>query len=204
MKILRALIDIVRLAIPEKIIAYRNILSKLTGNQFFPTPYIPLADVAVVVNALETAYIEAQDGSHTANSIMHDKELIADNDIRVLAHYVNQMSNGEETKLLSSGFNISKDVPPIAKPILSVVDGPHSGSAMAITTALDGSGVHVWQIHKGGIPALETDWETVKMTPLASILLDDLEVGTYVAVRVSSVTVKGTSEYCIPVVKLIN
>ena len=204
MKTLRALIDIVRLAIPEKIIAYRNILSKLIANPFFPNPYVSLDDVTGVVNALETAYIAAQDGSHTANSIMHDKELLADNGIRVLAHYVNQMSNGEETKLLSSGFNISKDVSPLAKPILSVVDGPHSGSAMAITTALDGSGVHVWQIHKGGIPALETDWETVKMTPLATILLDDLEVGTYVAVRVSSVTVKGTSEYCIPVVKLIN
>ena len=204
MKTLKALIDIVRLAIPEKIIAYRNILSKLTGNQFFPNPYIPLADVTVIVNALETAYIAAQDGSHTANSIMHDKELIADNDIRVLAHYVNQTSNGDETKLLSSGFNISKDSPSLAKPILSVVDGPHSGSITAITTALESSGVHVLQIHKGGIPALESDWETVKMTPLATILVDNLEVGTYVAVRVSSVTAKGTSEYCIPVVKLIN
>ncbi len=204
MRILKALIDIVRFAIPEKIVSYRNIISKLTGNPYYVAPYIPLAEATLAINALETAYIAAQDGSHMANSSMHDKELLVDNNFRVLAHYVNQIANGDETKLLSSGFNISKEWTPITKPILSVVDGPHPGSAQASTTSLDGPGVHVWQIHKGGLPLLETEWETVKMSPAASTVIEDLEIGTFLAVRVCAVTAKGTSEYCIPVVKLIN
>ena len=39
MKVLSALIDIVRFIIPEKIISYRGIIFKLTDNPYYPKPY---------------------------------------------------------------------------------------------------------------------------------------------------------------------
>ena len=70
--------------------------------------------------------------------------------------------------LLSSGFNISKDTPSVSKPILSVVDGLHSGELKFITKAIYAAGVYIWQIYIGGIPTLESDWKTVEMTTSAS------------------------------------
>ena len=204
MKVLRALIDIVKLPIRERVVAYRVIISKMTNNPNFPTPYIPLADATLAINAFEAAIIASYDGSHIAKSIMHDKEAIADNIIRVYAQYVNQTCNGDETKLLSSGFNISKGVPPLAKPILAVEYGLHSGELKFITKAIYAAGVYIWQIYIGGIPTLESDWKTVEMTTSASYLLKDLEVGTLIGVRVAAITPSGTTEFCVPVVKLVN
>ena len=148
--------------------------------------------------------IAGDDGSHIAKSNMHDKVAVVDNFIRVYAQYVNQLANGDETKLLSSGFNISKEAPSVSKPILSVVDGLHSGELKFITKAIYAAGVYIWQIYIGGIPTLESDWKTVEMTTSASYLLKDLEVGTLIGVRVAAITPSGTTEFCVPVVKLVN
>ena len=204
MRLLRALIDIIKFPIKEKVVACRNIVFKMTANPYFQQPYISLADFTLAINALEAAIIAADDGSHTAKSNMHDKAAVVDNFIRVYAQYVNQVANGDETKLLSSGFNISKDTPSVSKPILSVVDGLHSGELKFITKAIYAAGVYIWQIYIGGIPTLESDWKTVEMTTSASYLLKDLEVGTLIGVRVAAITPSGTTEFCVPVVKLVN
>ena len=60
MKVLRALIDIVKLPIRERVVAYRVIISKMTNNPNFPTPYIPLADATLAINAFEAAIIASE------------------------------------------------------------------------------------------------------------------------------------------------
>ncbi len=204
MKILRALIDIVKFPSREKVVAYRNIVFKMTANQYYTAPYIPLTEATLAIDAFEAAIIAADDGSHVAKSIMHDKEEIVDNIIRVYAHYVNQVANGNETKLLSSGFNITPNTPAVTKAILAVVDGAHSGSLKFIAKAIYGAGAYDWQICKGGIPVLESDYEAVDITTAASHEMSGLEVGTQVAVRCRAVTPNGKTEFCVPVVKIVN
>ena len=85
-----------------------------------------------------------------------------------------------------------------------MVDGLHSGELKFITKAIYVAGVYIWQIYIGGIPTLESDWKTVEMTTSASYLLKDLEVGTLIGVRVAAITPSGTTEFCVPVVKLVN
>ncbi len=204
MKILRALIDIVKFPIREKIIASRNIVVKMTANTFYTQPYIPLTEFTLAIDALEAAIIAADDGSQTAKSIMHDKETALDNIIRVYAQYVNQVANGDETKLLSSGFNISRELPPVTKQILSVVDGVHPGEVKFITKAIYAAGVYIWQISMGGLPTSEADWKTVEMTTSASYVMTGLEPGSIIAVRVAAVTPSGTTEFCVPVLKIVN
>ena len=176
----------------------------MEGNPHFGSPYISIADALASVDALEAAIIAADDGSQTAISIMHDKEIIADDIIRVYALYVNQEAKGDETKLLSSGFNISKDVPPLPKAALSVVDGTHSGEVKFISKAGYHVGVYIWQIHMGGIPALESEWVTVDMSTAATYTMKGLVIGSIIAVRVATVSPDGTSDFCVPVIKVVN
>ena len=204
MKIQRALIDIIKTPVREKVVVYRGVFSKMTANPYYTNPYIPVAEAIAAVDALELAIIAADDGSHVAAAIMHDKEVVADNIVRVFVQYVNHVAKGNEAMLLSSGFNISKDVPPLAKPILSLVDGSHSGEVKFITKAAYAVGVYIWQIYIGGVPTLESEWVTVEMTTAASYTMKGLVVGSFIGVRVATVTPDGTSEFCVPVVKVVN
>ncbi len=65
-------------------------------------------------------------------------------------------------------------------------------------------GVYIWQIGIGGIPTLETDWKTVEMTTSASYVMKGLDLGSIIAVRVAAVTPSGTTEFCVPVLKIVN
>ena len=63
----------------------------------FPTPDVSLADATKAVDALETAYLAAKDGSHTAVALMHDAEDAADNLFRILVAYVDRIADGSES-----------------------------------------------------------------------------------------------------------
>lgn len=56
MKKLKALLDFIQLSVIEKIAFYRSVLTHLTGNETFPNPDAPLAEVKAAIDALDTAY----------------------------------------------------------------------------------------------------------------------------------------------------
>ena len=66
----------------------------------------------------------AKDGSHTAVSVMHDKEKIADKTFHIVANYVDKIADGDETQILSSGFHGSKQPTPRQKTHLGGHQGP--------------------------------------------------------------------------------
>ena len=120
------------LSVPEQIERGRLIIGKMTGNANYTTPSPTLVVVGGAADALETAY-NASRG--------HDKELVALMKLRridllfvigQLAAYVQLTSDGDEEKILSSGFSVrSARVihPDIAGPVFNVqlTDGSNSG-----------------------------------------------------------------------------
>ena len=59
------------------------------------------------------------------------------------AHYVDSIANGDETKIISSGFHESKQPIPFNKPALSVMDTAHSGIIKLIAKAILGARAYI-------------------------------------------------------------
>ena len=123
MKKLQILWDFIRFSVTEKVAFYRNVIAKLTDNPTYPMPPIALSDAKTAVDTLDASIIAARDGSHFSVSTMHDNEKVADAIFRVLANYVESTADGDETKIINSGFHGTKQPTPIQKATLAVVDG---------------------------------------------------------------------------------
>jgi hypothetical protein len=74
-------------------------------NTAFPNPQPALTEVAGAATALENAYKEALNGGRIQTAFMHQCELALDTLIVSLAGYVQSVSRGDETIILSSGFD---------------------------------------------------------------------------------------------------
>lgn len=203
MRQIKVLVDFIELAIAIKIAFFRNVIIKLTGNATFASPDVPLTEVETLVNNLETAYLESRDGSHTAIARMHDAEKAANHAFRILAAYVNRIANGDETKILESGFNPSKQHMQPSKPELAVKDNGKSGSVKLVAKAVEKAGAYIWQMVKGGIPADESGWQTIGHSKGANFEMHDLEPAQKYWFRVSAITSKGTLDFTTPVMKLV-
>ena len=147
MKTLKALLDFVLFSASEKVIFFKNVLLCLTANPAFQNPDVPLAEANTAVDNFELALLAAADGSHTAISLMHDSEKAVTLKFRNLALYVTRLSEGDASKILSSGFNVSSQPITKDKPILSVTDGTHRGTAKGSLKSVPKSGAYVWEIN---------------------------------------------------------
>jgi hypothetical protein len=203
MKRIKVLLEFIRLAVPDKIAFYRNVIVKLTANQAFPAPDIPLEDAKLRVDKLESSYLAAKDGSHVAIATLRDSEAEADEEFRILAAYADRTSAGDETKILSSGFQPSKQPLPIQKPALAVEDGNNSGSIKLIAKAVDKAGSYIWQMAKGALPANDGDWITIGFTTQANNEVSGLDAATKYYFRVAAITSTGTTDFCTPVLKVV-
>lgn len=203
MKRIKVLLDFFRLSVAEKIEFYRNVIAKLTGNATYPTPDKPLADAKVVVDKLETTLIAAKDGARTAVSAMHDAEAAADIVFRSLAAYVDKMAQGDETKILSSGFHPSQQPAPYTKNPLSASNGANSGSVKLLAKAIEGAVSYIWQQAEGKVPDTDAEWTIAGYSTRASYDITGLPIATKYYFRVAAVTPYGTTDFTAPVLKVI-
>ena len=203
MKKIKVVLDFIQFAVSQKIAFYRNVIAKLTDNPIYPNPEVPLADAKAVVDDFEAASVAARDGGHTAVSNMHDKETAADAVFRILVNYVINIADGDETKILSSGFHGSKQPVAQQKARLVVNNGSHSGSVKLVAKAIDKAGAYIWQYAKDALPTNESEWITVASTTQSYYELDGLTVAATYYFRVAAVTPSGTTDFCAPVSKIV-
>jgi len=203
MKKIKTLKDFIKFAVAIKVAFYLNVIAKLSNNPIFLTPDVALADAAIAVANIEAAALAAEDGGATAKSHLRDVIEAADLLFVRLAHYVDSIANGDETKVLSSGFNESKQPIPYNKPALTAMDTAHSGMIKLIAKAILGARAYIWQMATAEQPT-ESDWVTISTTTAATYTHEGLTPATYCNFRVAAVTPAGISEFCAPVKKLIN
>ena len=203
MKKIKILLDFIRLAVAEKIAFYRNVITKLTGNAVFPTPDVPLTEAKTAVDKLEASLLASKDGSHTAIAVLHADEEAADDIFRTLAAYVDRISDGDESEMLSSGFHVSKQPVPIQKAALAVEDGPNSGSIKLVAKAVEKAGAYIWQYAKDTLPTSESSWTQAGTGTRSFYEMTGLTVAAKYYFRVAAVTPDGTSDFSAPVLKVI-
>ncbi len=204
MKTFIALLDFVSIPIKTKPTYFNNVITHLTNNPFYTTPDVPLETLQLAVDNLELAILAAADGSHPAISAMHDS---ADAVTLLFKHtvaYVNRIANGDLTKILSSGFNASSQPVARVKETLVVSDGPRSGTAKATTQPVEHAGAYSWEKRITSAAGVQGVWGPAGLTTQANILIEGLEVGSILEVKVLAVTTTGVTDFCVPVSKLIN
>lgn len=204
MKRIKVLLDFIELSVAEKIVFFRNVLAKLkAGASVFTNPDESLDTAGTSVDSLEANYIAASGGGHAATVAMHASEDAADEIFRVLAAYVDRIAKGDESIILSSGFNTSKQPTPAQKADLTVVSGGNSGTVKLTAKAVKGAGSYIWQMAKGALPTDESGWTSIGFTTQASNEVTGLEVATKYYFRVAAITNTGTTDFTAAVLKVV-
>jgi len=198
MKKLKVLLAFIQLSVVEKIAFYRNVIIKLTDNRLFVNPDASLETAQAAVDKLESSFLASRDGSHTAVATMHADEVAADTIFRTLATYVDRIADGDEVKILSSGFQISKQPIVAQKPALAVENGLHSGSVKLIAKAVDRAGAYIWQYSLDG-----AEWVVGGNSTASTFLLEGLTVAKKYYFRVAAVTPTGTTDFTATVAKVV-
>ena len=199
----KVLLSFVHHSLKTKVSYYHNVLAKLTGNLTYATPDPSLADAAALLNQLEAALVSASDGSHTAISAVHDCEIATDKAFRGLALYVDKIADGDETKILSAGFQASKDPTPRIKVPLLANDGSHSGCVNLISDTHPKGCAYIFRVSKDVLPTDANGWTVVATVAQSKYEVSGLVVGCYYYFDVAVVTPTGTTDFCAPVKKLV-
>ncbi len=198
MRKFKAVSTFTRLSIVEKASFCRNVIVKMTNNATFSAPDVPLADALEALNAFDAAILGAKDGGHTAISIRNDCEKVVDAKFILLAKYADRIADGDETTILSSGFNFSRQPSIPSKDTLTVSDGAFPSSIHPKRIPVPNAGSYWWQIRLAGT----TEWITYVSTQ-SSIVISDLTVGVVYEIQVAAVTSQGQQPFCSIVTKLV-
>ena len=199
----KVLLSFTLIAPGEKASYYRNVVAKFTGNALFSTPIISLAALNTALDKFEADILAARDGGYLAVAVMHDSEIAIDKMFRSLAHYVDMIADGDETIILSAGFQASKDTAARVKAPITAHDGDHSGSVRINYKANERAGAYIIQWSKDGLPTTDSGWEVLATVTQTSYVVSNLVVGCYYYFRVAAVTPDGTTEFSEPVRKLV-
>lgn len=149
-----------------------NVLTSLTGNANFPSPYEALTVIAAAISNLSIAIDAQKPGDVASTAAVHAKATEVKACLKVLAIYVWRKAGGDEAIALTSGFDISK---PATKGIktFNVKPGKLSGEADLETSSF-GSAGYAW--YKSTDPI--GTWEVVTFTTVSKTTITGLTPGT--------------------------
>jgi hypothetical protein len=86
----------------------KGVKTQMTDNSNFPTPEPTLDELGLATDAYELALEQVKNGGKEATSNKNDKRAALAELLKNLATYVEIASNGDKTKILSSGFEPNK------------------------------------------------------------------------------------------------
>ena len=203
MKKYKVLLDFVKLTPPAKINFCRNVILNLTGNPNYLTPDITLADAIAAIDDYEQSILANADSNHLSTVTMHNKAKILDNLFINLAAYVQRVADGDEAIILSSGFSTTRQPVYQQKPVLAIIDGLNAGSITLTAKAIEFAVAYIWQYAKDAIPENEADWIIAGYSTTAHFEMADLNDLTKYYFRCAAITTQGTTDFCVPVSKVI-
>ena len=145
----------------------RNVIAKMTGNPNFTTPAVTMAEMGTLADAFELAIEEATNGSRQSKLVRNELRDQVRDMLRKQADYVRQVCAGDEVKLDSSGFELSRQREPIGIP--STPRGMEArftnlqGELELRWKSVYGAhGYQIWMTEKD--PAVDGAWEAIGYT----------------------------------------
>ena len=174
----------------------RNVVTQLTGNPNFTTPFPTLATVTTALDDLETKIAEALDGGRLALAARRASKASALSLLRQLAAWVQAHSAGDVNILVTSGFEPVKGqspIGPLPAPYTAILrQGSLSGSIDARTPKVKGAYSYNWRLALASAP---TVFLQEVQTTAARHRFEGLTPGQTYIVQVSAVGAAGDTNW---------
>jgi Fibronectin type III domain len=174
----------------------RNVVTMMTGNPAFGTPFPTLAAMTTALDALEISAEAAMDRSRTAIANRNADYATALSLLRQLAAYVESHSVDDVAVLISSGFEPVKGstpIGPLQTPYTAFLhQGPISGSIRARTSKVRGAYSYNWRLALASAP---TTYLQDVQTTAARYVFEGLTPGQTYIVQVSAVGAAGETSW---------
>lgn len=170
-----------------------TVYTNLNGNTNFTScvPYLPilLGEVAVLEGAITIAKDEGTKAETSAERAATKK---VKRTLKVIAALVNYEANGDETKLLTSGFDLKVITPPSPK-TFNAKQGKVSGTVdLEVKSARNSA--YMWEMSTDPIGA----WTQIEVTVKSKTTVVGLTPGTKYWFRVALITGSGKNNYSDP------
>lgn len=191
---MKTVLKISHLPVPDLIQRARQIVVQMTGNANFTTPSPTLANITGAANAAETAYEAALDGGKTLKAVARAKEQVLRNLLTLLASYVDNVSQGDTIKILSSGMFVKSPatahVVPAQPVIVKAVPGVHSGEVRIRVNRVAHANTYKVEanIGDGGV------WQLAGIFTQSKMVIDSFTPHSVIRVRVTAIGPGGTSQ----------
>lgn len=193
------------LQVPQQIERSRLITTRMTGNANFATPVPDLASVISATNEVETAYNESRGRDKNKVQIMRLRKAEMLALIVQLAAYVQSITDGDEEKILSSGFDVvrrGEPQPPVGKVMnVRVSNGPLSGSIKVLWNRTPGARVYIVQITTD--PIVPGGFSEHTITSKTRTVMLDFNPATKYWLRVAAIGRDGRGNWSDPVAKIV-
>lgn len=171
------------LSIAQKLIKTRFVITRMTGNPYFPSPNPTLATIATAANNLEAAALKAKTGGPDDTAAMRRKEVALDLLMRQLASYIESVANQNATTaeevILSSGLEVQHKGAYIRSPFKAATTR-NPGEIKVQYKAVPNSVFHFQMCTDLSKP----DWKTISETTRSRILVTGLTPGMWYYFRV--------------------
>jgi hypothetical protein len=182
----------------------QNIRTSMTGNTDFPDPVPSLGTIGDAIDDYAAALVKAGTGNRSDVADKNAKRKILTDLLRSLAAYVTSIANGDRSKLLTTGFDVSKEKEPvvITKPEnITVNNGANSGVLLVSVKRVKGAASYV---HEYATPeAMATDSWVSTTTSKSKITFSELEAGKIYYCRIAAVGSKGQIVYSDPIARMV-
>lgn len=194
------------MSVPEKIEFAGQVFKSMDGNPEFPDALPTTATLETDKKNLETAQDEAnvaRQVSQQKTLIMEEKESTLDNTLRKLGNYVENKTDGDEAKILSSGFLVRAKASPtsVTPQVLSLnlTTGDGEGELDASWNSVSAAKSYVVEVCED--PLTPTGWKPAKPATKSSATITGLTSGKKYWVRVAAVTAAGQGTFSDPATK---
>lgn len=169
-----------------------SVVTKMTGNSHYPTPAVPLADLAAASDDFASKLAAAAQGGTQLTAAKNAARAVLENLLRTQAAYVQSIGQYDLTVLLSSGFwNNSTDRSrrPLSKPAIVNIDNFATTQLMVRTVPVTNARSYEVRTRVG-----TQDWQNAGVyTKARGMVLADLTPGAMYEVQVRAVG--GTTGY---------
>ncbi len=164
-----------------------SIISKMTGNSYFPEPAPALEVLQTAITNYSSALDKVEDGSREDTVVKNNRRETLENLLKQLAGYVQDASGGDEAIILSSGFDVNKKPSAIGAlekaTGLCITAGNNKGSVAVICDVVENARFYIFEYTEAPV-APDSVW-TKQVSTKHKILIDGLTSGKQYVFRVA-------------------
>ena len=160
-----------------------QVQTSLTGNSHFPNPPIDLANLKAALDSFAALIPQALDGSKKVIAEKNKQRTTVIQMLRIVAGYVEMVSNGDRTVFQSSGFEAASSTrasnTPLSEKIRKLDRGDNSGEILAWIRTVRGASSYEFRYGPSVNGVAPATWITLPLTCVKQpVTITGLTTGT--------------------------